>query len=320
MVTPFADPALVRQLAPPESLVAESLSVTVAGAEYEQVGDVDDRKRVQDTAGVPWRWICSIDVTYPGRDDDRLGRGSGVLVGPRQVLTAAHCVYRKRDGARPESLYVAPGRNGRTDPIGRFKAEAFSVSSAYFTDRVIRGRRFPGPHVTSRFDLALVTLERNVADVVYDRAKDPRPYGHWGHLHEGRFTHWRGLDAAFLAGKPVTVAGYPGDWCGDVRYRKGSCDEQKDLATVLYSGAGVVLPVDPRRPGVLLHTADTHKAQSGSPVWVRFRDGTRYLVGIHTGAGTIDAVTERAIDNHAIHLSPVVVAWVRSLMPGVNVV
>jgi hypothetical protein len=172
--------------------------------------------------------------------------------------------------------------------------------------------------VNSRFDIAVVTLERNVADVVYNRARDPRPYGHWGHVHEGNSTHLRGLDAAFLAGKPVTVAGYPGDWCGEVPYRRGSCDEEKDLATLPFAGSGIV-SADPRRPGLLLHTADTHRAQSGSPVWMRFRDGSRYLVGIHTGSGTRDAVTGQALNNHAVHLSPEVVQLVKSWMPEVNV-
>lgn len=308
MVTPFA--ATVAAGIP--ELAREPM-------ERERIGDTDERQRVYDTWAVPYRWICSIDVTYPGADRDRMGRGSGVLVGPRHVLTAAHCIYRTRDGASPVALSVVPGRNGRTDPIGRTNAVSYSVSSAYLSDWEVGGRRIPGPRENSRFDIGLVTLERNIADVVYNRARDPRPYGHWGHVHEGHLTYLRGLDAAFLNGKPVMVAGYPGDWCGDVPFRRETCDQEKDLATVPFAGPGTV-SIDPRQPGVLEHTADTHRAQSGSPVWMRFQDGTRYLVGIHTGPGTTDADTGQALNNHAVHLSPEVVALVKSWMPGVAVV
>lgn len=321
MASPFASPIdtmATTGTREPLELIAPEPPAAVGMTERERIGNTDERQRVGDTDAVPYRWLCSIDVTYPGNDPDRHGRGSGVLVGPRHVLTAAHCIYRTRDAARPESLSVAPGRNGATEPIGRFKAVAYSVSNAYLGDLVVAGRRIPGPRENSRFDIGLVTLERNVADVVHHREQDARPYGHWGHVHEGRFTYLRGLDAAFLAGKPVTVAGYPGDRCGTVPFDARTCDQTRDLATVPFAGPGVVA-VDHHQPGLLLHTADTHLAQSGSPVWMKFGDGTRYLVGIHTGPGVRDAVTRRALNNRAVHLSPEMVALVRSWMPGVNV-
>jgi V8-like Glu-specific endopeptidase len=51
----------------------------------------DNRVRVKNTFGVPWRWICKISIR------DNQGRphsgGTGVLIADRHVLTAAHVVY-----------------------------------------------------------------------------------------------------------------------------------------------------------------------------------------------------------------------------------
>ena len=50
-----------------------------------------------------------------------LSRGSGLLIGPRQVLTAAHNIY-DRSGNRPDSVHVAPARNRADLPFGRIRA------------------------------------------------------------------------------------------------------------------------------------------------------------------------------------------------------
>ena len=85
-----------------------------------------------------------------------LSRGSGLLVGPRQVLTAAHNIYDS-DGNRPDSLHVVPARNVNEQPFGRFEAVAFTTSSRYITRPAARqplrhrprdaGRRRVGRHV-----------------------------------------------------------------------------------------------------------------------------------------------------------------------------
>jgi V8-like Glu-specific endopeptidase len=287
----------------------------VLPTEQERVGYGDERWPVADTWAVPHRWVCSLDIVYAG--DPKVRRGSGVLVGPRQVLTAAHNLYRSADGKAPESVHVIPARDGRTEPIGRFRAVAYSVSNLYLTDRVVGNETIRGPHPSSRFDYGLVTLERDIAGVVRDRARDPRPFGHWGHRQQGQSTHLRGLDGAFLQGKPLVVAGYPGDRCGRATLDKRAGCDTRDQATVQFQGTGMAR-VSVMEPGMLLHTADTHEGQSGSPVWMRFNDGSRYLVGIHVGAGPKDVRTGVYAHNRAVQLTPEVVALVRSWMPGVD--
>jgi len=271
----------------------------------------DDRRLVTDTLAVPNRWICSIDVIRAG---NKLNRGTGVLIGPRQVLTAAHVLYEP-DGTGPQSVHVAPGRNGRTatagvfEPVGRIKATAYSVPGEFLTGRAVR--------TNTRYDFALITLEKD-ASALPVKAQGGAPLGYWGSPANGAKTVLRALDPAFLTGKPVYVCGYPGDWCGRTHLdpRIGcSADDQATAQLVHYGLATFPVPM----PGVLLHTADTFEGQSGAPVWMQFNDGSRFLVGIHTGPNTvIDGATGRQLPvtaNKAVHLSADVLQRVRSWMP-----
>ena len=275
--------------------------------EQERIGD-DDRTHVAGTLAVPYRWICSLDVTfdppYPRGWSSGFARGSGLLVGPRQVLTAAHTIYP--DGqTRPASVFVAPGRNGRRDPFGRVKAVAYSVSSNAFG-------RFG---IAREHDYAIVTLER---DIAHERRAvlGDQPLGHWGHDRLGQGTVLRALGRDFLLGKRVIVCGYPGDRCGTAVYDPASrtCDKA-DQATTQWIHNGVVSHM-PRSTRLLLHTADTAKGQSGSPVWIKFTNGRRYLVGVHVDAHRVTVDDKVRVDhNIAVHLSDHVLAMVRSWIP-----
>jgi V8-like Glu-specific endopeptidase len=261
----------------------------------------DERVRIHDTTRVPFRWVCSLDVMRGGV----LSRGSGLLIGPRHVLTAAHNIY-DRNGSRPDSVQVAPARNLSDLPFGRFPAVAFTTSSR-FLER---------PSAGSRFDIALVTLASD-ASAATSKALGGRPLGHWGSATNGHQTDLQPLDPAFVGGRAITVGGYPGDRCDG-----GPCDPARGWTreaqgNTLWSHFG---PARFMRqiPGIVLHTADTFKGQSGSPVWMRFTSGRRSLVGVHvnstlipnpTGTGTITV-------NRAVHLSPDVLALIRSWMGG----
>jgi V8-like Glu-specific endopeptidase len=83
--------------------------------EWERIG-TDDRRAVTDKWALPFRWICSLRATY---STGPAGRGTGLLVGPRQVLTAAHCLYRMSDGARPKAVEVILDGPGACFPSAR---------------------------------------------------------------------------------------------------------------------------------------------------------------------------------------------------------
>jgi V8-like Glu-specific endopeptidase len=275
----------------------------------EKVGRDDSRVLIKDTTAVPWRWVCSLDVTfdepYPKGWASDFSRGSGLLVGPQEVLTAAHNIYP--DGKTvPKSVYVAPGRNGRDDPFGRVKATAWKVVPGAFGD----------DRIEPWYDFAVVTLERPIANDKF-KALGNKPLGYWGSVKWGHGTKMKALDIKFLTGKQVTVAGYPGDRCGtepfDPKDKSQSCGKA-DQATTLWSGVGTLSPMakSSRR---FLHTADTYAGQSGSPVWIKFKNGERWVVGVHIDRYPL-IVDDLYTHNVAVHLSERVLTSVRGWIKG----
>jgi V8-like Glu-specific endopeptidase len=88
-------------------------------AKPENVMGVDNRVMVTDTSTTPWRCICHLEVEY---ETGPVGFGTGFLIGPKAVITAAHVIFvpGKRKARR---IRVIPGRNGSSAPYGYFVTE-----------------------------------------------------------------------------------------------------------------------------------------------------------------------------------------------------
>jgi V8-like Glu-specific endopeptidase len=118
----------------------------------ESVIAADDRIRVENTIGAPWRRVCCLTITG---ENGAVSRGTAFLVGPRTLLTAGHCVYSTVlfDGWA-KSIVVEAGRNGLDLPFG-------SVTSTWFSTLVDWVQ-----NENPNSDVGCIQLEEPVGDTV----------------------------------------------------------------------------------------------------------------------------------------------------------
>ena len=147
----------------------------------------DDRVRVGVTTGYPYGAVVYLAITS--------GRGlptwcSGVIIGPRLVLSAAHCLYGLANNGSAgwaRSARVVPAKNGASEPFGSALARWY----------------VPTPWITTDTGASLWQVTRNHYD--YAAVILPAPFGGITPLPLGTFSD------ATLTGPSTLglVVGYP---------------------------------------------------------------------------------------------------------------
>lgn len=113
----FSEGAIQPPL-PGRTLAAPPLGSSLA--KPENVLGVDSRVMVTDTAMTPWRCICHLEIEF---EAGPVGFGTGFLIGPKAVLTAAHVICNPEKNRQARRVRVIPGRNGAIAPYGFFTAD-----------------------------------------------------------------------------------------------------------------------------------------------------------------------------------------------------
>lgn len=149
-------------------------------SERKVFGD-DTRINIAETDRYPFRIFGYIQIE---KQNGKFSNCSGTLIGPRTVLTAAHCLYDHEDGWRKRFVFVPGMKNGRTAPFGVYEYESASIMQGYIDNY----QGFYGSVVP--WDLGIITLKQRAGDSV----------GWMTITHDPE-----------LSGFAANIIGYPGD-------------------------------------------------------------------------------------------------------------
>jgi V8-like Glu-specific endopeptidase len=102
----------------------------------------DERQYVSDTTAFPWSATGLVEANFA----DGTYMGTGAMIGKKVAVTCAHVVYDPiQKGSR--DIYFIPGKNGDTEPFGRFRVVTMMVMDAW------------ARNVDNDYDIALLVLD-----------------------------------------------------------------------------------------------------------------------------------------------------------------
>jgi len=130
----------------------------------------------------PYRTVVRIVATYP---NGARATGSGVIVGPNDVLTASHVVYSAENGGAARQIEATPALDGSSEPFGSFYGARINYNQVDTDGDGLLSRS------ESAYDVAVVGFRARISTA----------------------TGTMGMDPNFSSGQ-LNVTGYPGVYGG----------------------------------------------------------------------------------------------------------
>lgn len=204
----------------------------------------DNRSKVTNTTEYPYSCIGSIYVKTVSNDSWKF-RGSGFLVAPSLMLTAAHCVYDQKDTIT--EIRFTPAKNGSTNPYGHAYSTKIHVP-ADFKDST---------SYDSKHDYALIELDKPIGNTA-------------GYFPEIHMEKWDNVDPIkdpdpdqfYKMNNRGCIAGYPKQY-SNLMYRESGVIYHRNSALYLY------------------YKVDTTDGQDGGPIFFTDDNGVKKYMGIH---------------------------------------
>lgn len=169
----------------------------------EKVFGNDDRAPIFDPTVYPYSAVVSLEITFP---NGQFALATGAMVGPRQVLTAAHAVHSFADGGTARDVRVIPGYDFGYEPFGSESASRVHVLPEWVATE------------SPDFDVAVLELPTSL----------------------GLSTGWFGLadfGDSVLTGHAAVTAGYPVDLDGgEGMWTAAGVIESVSTARLFYRG------------------------------------------------------------------------------------
>jgi V8-like Glu-specific endopeptidase len=237
-------------------------------------GILGRRQKVPDPTAMPYRWVCQLIITRrDSRGNTTIAVGTGVLVSPRHVLTAAHWIkWAEKDNRNlwvsyeTTSVRVMPGRYDEDTPLG----------SAFAKLNMKVASRWNPKAPSFQEDYALLELETALGDATPSALRGKK-LCYWGSRDcPGAVVRAVGsseLDQ--LQGNGGITAGYVND-----RFNMRQ-----------YASRGGITHVN---PGSTMRMA-AHPWEGGSPVWINVR-GEHQVIGLMVTSNVVLRVTKPLCD------------------------